>query len=98
MSKPRVMTRTEKVEEEEAPSSLSQSTVIEGYQVLNEQVEVIEKQYAEESDIPRPGYWGGYLLRPGSIEFGQGRPSRLHDRLKYIKGSDGDWVIERLSP
>ena len=75
-----------------------QSTVIEGYQVLNEQVEVIEKQYAEESDIPRPGYWGGYLLRPGSIEFWQGRPSRLHDRLKYIKCSDGDWEIERLSP
>ena len=75
-----------------------QSTVIDGYHVLAGQVEQIEKQYAEEQNIPRPGFWGGYLLRPVSIEFWQGRPSRLHDRLKYKKNADGDWFIERLSP
>jgi pyridoxamine 5'-phosphate oxidase len=75
-----------------------QSTVIDGYHVLTEQVEAIEKQYAEGQSIPRPDYWGGYLLRPVTIEFWQGRPSRLHDRLKYKKVAGGDWTIERLSP
>jgi pyridoxamine 5'-phosphate oxidase len=48
-------------------------------------------------DIPRPPYWGGYLLRPEAIEFWEGRPSRLHDRIHYLR-ADGGWRAERLSP
>ena len=47
---------------------------------------------------PRPPAWGGYRLVPDSIEFWQGRPNRLHDRLLYTKSRDGSWKIARLSP
>jgi len=57
-------------------------------------------------DVPVPDFWGGWLIRPASIEFWQGRPSRLHDRLRYRSVADGDadlsspgdWHVERLSP
>ncbi|MCU0467987.1 MAG: pyridoxamine 5'-phosphate oxidase, partial [Arcicella sp.] len=48
--------------------------------------------------IPRPPHWGGYRLVPNYIEFWQGRPSRLHDRIAYTLQDDGNWKIERLSP
>ena len=48
-------------------------------------------------DVPRPEYWGGYLLRPDAVEFWQGRPNRLHDRIHHIRDGDG-WRTERLSP
>ncbi len=48
--------------------------------------------------IPLPDFWGGYRVAPASLEFWQGRPSRLHDRLRYRHTEDGTWVIERLSP
>ena len=56
----------------------------------------LELQYADR-EIPRPEYWGGYRVVPTVIEFWQGRPSRLHDRLRYSR-SDRGWLIERLSP
>ncbi len=54
-------------------------------------------QRFEGKEVPRPSYWGGYVLVPKRIEFWQGRESRLHDRIVYIK-SDNDWKIERLAP
>lgn len=49
-------------------------------------------------EVERPAYWGGYRLVPGAIEFWQGRPDRLHDRLLYRGAADGRWHIERLAP
>jgi len=51
-----------------------------------------------EDEVPLPTYWGGYLVAPESYEFWQGRPNRLHDRLRYQPGPGGAWLIERLSP
>lgn len=48
--------------------------------------------------VPRPPHWGGYLIRPRSVEFWQGRPNRLHDRLEYRMADDGRWTIVRLAP
>jgi pyridoxamine 5'-phosphate oxidase len=56
----------------------------------------IEKKY-EGMQIPRPPYWGGYIVKPEMLEFWQGRPSRLHDRIAYYKAGN-DWRIERLAP
>jgi pyridoxamine 5'-phosphate oxidase len=57
----------------------------------------LETQYAGQ-EVPRPHFWGGYLLSPMRIEFWQGRPNRLHDRFCYTRQSDNTWRIERLSP
>ena len=51
-----------------------------------------------EAEVPRPAFWGGWLLRPTMFEFWQGRPSRLHDRLRYTLQADGGWLRERLAP
>jgi pyridoxamine 5'-phosphate oxidase len=50
------------------------------------------------AEVPRPDYWGGYLLRPDAIEFWQGRESRMHDRFRYTLEARGGWTIERLAP
>lgn len=50
------------------------------------------------ADIPRPPHWGGYVLAPSAVEFWQGRPNRMHDRLRYTRQADGSWQIERLYP
>lgn len=75
-----------------------QSEILNSYQELRDQVKEIEAKYADTEDIPRPSYWGGYRVVPQQIEFWQGRPNRLHDRLLYSKATDGAWKIERLSP
>ena len=74
----------------------SQSKPVENREVLERQFADLEKMY-ENTDIPRPEHWGGYIIAPETIEFWQGRPSRLHDRLRYVK-SGNTWTIERLSP
>ncbi len=75
-----------------------QSSVMNTYKELRERVDALEDQYKDLVVIPRPGFWGGYRVVPSAIEFWQGRPSRLHDRLKYNRETNGDWTIERLSP
>lgn len=75
----------------------AQSTVLESRNALEERVEFFTKKFEGIEDIPRPDFWGGYLLRPESIEFWQGRPSRLHDRIRFRKHKLA-WIKERLSP
>lgn len=73
-----------------------QSAVIEGRKVLEERRAVLEERFAA-GDVPVPDFWGGLRVVPTAVEFWQGRPDRLHDRLRYRLDGDG-WLVERLSP
>lgn len=73
-----------------------QSSTIESRSVLEEKLKQLEKKY-EDIEVPKPEHWGGFIVSPVSFEFWQGRPNRLHDRLKYEL--DGyDWSMTRLQP
>lgn len=74
-----------------------QSKKIENRQVLEKKFVELEKKFLDRK-IPRPPHWGGFLVKPVTIEFWQGRSNRLHDRILYEKGSSGKWKISRLSP
>jgi pyridoxamine 5'-phosphate oxidase len=74
-----------------------QSSAIASRQILEERYKTIEKQYAGQDVIKRPNQWGGYLVKPFLIEFWQGRPNRLHDRILYTF-SEGSWKLSRLAP
>ena len=76
-----------------------QSSVISDRKVLEEAVEKLEAEYKNKEKLPKPPNWGGFLVQPKSIEFWQGRKSRLHDRLIYKKNESANgWVTERLAP
>jgi pyridoxamine 5'-phosphate oxidase len=72
-----------------------QSDVIESREQLEAAAEDARQRY--EQNVPRPSWWGGYRVVPDHFEFWQGRPNRLHDRLRYVKGAGG-WMRERLAP
>jgi pyridoxamine 5'-phosphate oxidase len=74
-----------------------QSQVIESRQWLDDKYKQLIEQF-EETTIQRPAHWGGYLVKPVIIEFWQGRPGRLHDRIQYTLSENGSWKIERLAP
>lgn len=74
-----------------------QSEVIPNRRVLEERFKQLAAQYQDE-EIPLPSDWGGYRLSPNVIEFWSGRPSRLHDRLRYTRQPDDGWRLERISP
>lgn len=75
----------------------SQSKVIGMEEDLNEEVRKLSEEFAGKI-VPRPENWGGYVVKPVEIEFWQGRPSRLHDRIRYKFESSGTWKKERLAP
>lgn len=107
----RIEGRVEKVSEQESDEyfhsrpfnsrlgawASEQSQVIESRAVLEQRAQELKTKY-ENSDVPRPSHWGGLRVIPTSIEFWQGRSSRLHDRLLYRLLDNGSWLIERLSP
>lgn len=75
-----------------------QSEVVPSRQWLAERFDSVTAELGDESAMRRPDHWGGVVVTPGEYEFWQGRPNRLHDRLRYRLGSDGVWVVERLAP
>jgi len=74
----------------------AQSRPIDNRELLEKQFEAAQAQYGD--DPPRPSHWGGYRLIPEWMEFWQGRRSRLHDRVVYTRGTDGQWSRQRLQP
>jgi pyridoxamine 5'-phosphate oxidase len=75
----------------------AQSTVIAGREVLLANLEAARSRFGD-GEIPCPPAWGGYRLVPDHVELWQGRPSRLHDRLRYTRKGEASWIVERLSP
>jgi pyridoxamine 5'-phosphate oxidase len=75
----------------------TQSEVIPSREVLETRMAALEAEY-QGREIPRPDHWGGFRVVPTEMEFWQGRPSRLHDRLRYRLQDNGAWVIDRLAP
>ncbi len=74
-----------------------QSQEIDGRDALEKKWSELEAEY-EGKDVPKPSFWGGYILKPRMIEFWQGRPSRLHDRILYKKTDNKNWKKVRLAP
>jgi pyridoxamine 5'-phosphate oxidase len=72
-----------------------QSQILTSRQELEEKVQLFSQKFP--SEVPRPPYWGGYLVRPVKVEFWQGRPSRLHDRIVY-EITDRKWKLYRINP
>ena len=75
----------------------TQSEIIPDRAYLEERHQELAKEYADR-EIPRPSHWGGYRVIPDGIEFWQGRTSRLHDRLRYDREGDDNWIVRRLAP
>jgi len=74
-----------------------QSQVIESREWLEQRFKEAKKQFMN-SNIPKPPHWGGYRVKPVMIEFWQGRPGRLHDRIQYSLLENGEWKMDRLAP
>lgn len=74
-----------------------QSSVIPSRETIETNIEKYEQEFAG-TEIARPPHWGGYIVKPTLIEFWQGRPNRLHDRIQYTKQQEGSWKFDRLAP
>lgn len=75
----------------------NQSEVVANRAILEDALKAKEEEY-KEKEVVRPKHWGGYIARPVSIEFWQGRPNRMHDRVRYQLEKDFSWKLERLAP
>ena len=75
----------------------AQSEIIPNREYLENKLKELETEF-EGKEVPRPDFWGGFLVRPIEVEFWQGRPNRLHDRIRYKLSENYDWTIDRLSP
>ncbi|KAM3414558.1 hypothetical protein BST61_g9717 [Cercospora zeina] len=75
-----------------------QSSVLKNREELEQQVKDVEAKFQDQEKFPVPDFWGGLRVKPETMEFWQGRPSRLHDRFQYVKNESGEWKIQRLSP
>jgi pyridoxamine 5'-phosphate oxidase len=75
-----------------------QSTPLPSRAPLEQTLTDLELKYRDSDDVPTPEWWGGYAVRPNALEFWQGRPNRLHDRIVYSRMGDSGWAIGRLSP
>ena len=75
----------------------AQSSVVPSRKALEEEYAALAARWPEGTQVPVPDHWGGYRVRPESVEFWQGRPSRMHDRLRYRRAGEA-WVVERLAP
>jgi len=73
-----------------------QSQIIPNRDFLEQRLLTLEKEW-EGKEVPRPDYWGGFIVKPVSVEFWQGRANRLHDRIRYTVQPDFDWKMDRLS-
>lgn len=76
----------------------AQSQPLASREQLQQQMDEVKQRFTGLDSPPRPPHWGGYRLLPARIEFWQGRPSRLHDRINYLLQADGSWQQQRLSP
>lgn len=85
------------IESQYAAWAATQSTVLPSREALDEAYAEVARRFAH-APIVRPSTWGGYIVAPSQIEFWQGRPSRLHDRLLYTRQHDGTWSRVRLAP
>ncbi|MER7013979.1 pyridoxamine 5'-phosphate oxidase [Saccharopolyspora sp. NPDC000359] len=74
-----------------------QSRVVAGREALRSSLTGIERRFADAEKVPVPPHWGGWRIRPDHVEFWQGRPDRLHDRLRFRR-TDQTWTVERLAP
>lgn len=74
-----------------------QSRVVNGREALENSLNGIERRFGEAEKVPVPPHWGGWRIRPDYVEFWQGRPDRLHDRLRFRR-TDDTWAVERLAP
>ncbi|OMP30893.1 pyridoxamine 5'-phosphate oxidase [Mangrovimonas sp. DI 80] len=75
----------------------NQSEVVKDREELETKLKNLELEY-EGKEIPRPDYWGGYIVKPVEMEFWQGRPNRLHDRIRCVLDADYNWIKQRLAP
>jgi pyridoxamine 5'-phosphate oxidase len=75
-----------------------QSAIVKSRTILEARLRELEDRYRDTEEVPTPDFWGGICIQPIRIEFWQGRPSRLHDRLRYVREDVSAWRLERLAP
>ena len=75
-----------------------QSDVVPSREYLNDRYQQVTDRFDGLDEVPRPPHWSGYLVRPHRVEFWQGRPGRMHDRIRFDRVDETTWIVERLAP